>query len=165
MQCPNLSLEVSAKLSYFFLSTSREIKMQMWKNVLWFSGAYSFSSWQWKFSYRSVTTMYSAGQRKKKGEEMKRAVDRMDVYRNPVGSEKEKEISFMYFWVKIAKTACYERSTSRFYSYIMRGMKAKDISVMSFNLDSIPTLSLKYGRGKHEWVKEMFYTEVTWITS
>lgn len=41
--------------------------------------------------------MYSAGQRKKKGEEMKRAVDRMDVYRNPVGSEKEKEISFMYF--------------------------------------------------------------------
>lgn len=25
---------------------------------------------------------------------------------------------------------------------------------MSFNLDSIPTLSLKYRRGKYEWVKE-----------
>lgn len=36
--------------------------------------------------------MYSAGQRKKKGEEMTRAVDRMDVYRNPVGSEKERKL-------------------------------------------------------------------------
>lgn len=114
---------------------------------------------QWKFPYKSVaSSLWSQRKRKaRKWKECGKMWKECKGKPKPTGKERKN----VYRSYKMAKTACYLRSTSRF--NITRGVKLKDISV---NQTMFLLWALKYRRGKYGWMKKkMFKTEVIWTTS